>query len=175
MKHLFTFATLRFACVLVFALLSFGTKTADNHKFYYSFTIVRENVMANTIEVEMKFFTDDLERILEEKFKPDFNLGSDEELSDADYYIETYVREHFSLNINDQPLRFTFIGKEVDYDITWCYLEFIRPPSINAITVSNSCLMDLFQEQKNEIDFRFNGWTKRVALTEEHTTETVFN
>ena len=175
MKHLFTSAALRFFGVLGFALISVGAKPADYHKFYHSFTIVRENVMSNTIEVEMKFFTDDLEHILEQKFKPDFNLGGENELDDADRYIQDYLRTNFSLAIDDRPLRFSFIGKDVENDITWCYLEYIRPPSINTITVTNSSLMDLFEGQKNEVDFRFNGWTKRVALTEGHISETVFN
>lgn len=131
--------------------------------------------MANTIEIEMKVFTDDFERMLESAYKPDLNLGSEDEYEETDRIIDEYLRKHFTLLINDVPLQFSYIGKEVENDITWCYLEYIRPPGVNVIEVKNTVLFELFEDQINEASVSFSGWSKRIYLSKEQSSDKLFN
>lgn len=175
MKQLFTFFFFRTSLLTLVCLLGFSVSSFEAHDFHYSFTVVRENARANTIEIEMKVFTDDFERLLESIYKPDLDLGSETEYEDTDELINTYLREHFSVIINDVPLQFSFIGKEVENDITWCYLEYIRPPGVNVIEVKNTVLFELFDDQINEASVSFSGWSKRIHLSKEQSSEKLFN
>ena len=175
MKQLFTFFTFRTSLLTLLCILGFSLSSFDEHDFHYSFTVVRENTMANTIEIEMKVFTDDFERMLESTYKPDLNLGNENEFEEADDIIDEYLRKHFTLAINDVPLQFSYIGKEVENDITWCYLEYIRPPGVNVIEVKNTVLFELFEDQINEASVSFSGWSKRIHLSKEQSSEKLFN
>jgi hypothetical protein len=140
--------------------------TDVDHRFYYSRTVIRPSRFAHTLEMEMRLFTDDLELAIDNDEERSF-LGTDRESSNANYLIENYLRQHFALYINDQYVDFRFFGKEVDFDITYCYLECSIPRSIHSFEIQNTALMDVYYEQVNEIDVTLNGIRKRLMLNYE--------
>ncbi len=145
------------------------------HKFYYSRTVVRHNVQNNALEIEMRIFTDDLERAIGATADIPARLGDDREIEGADQLIEDYLRNHFTIEINGQPMMMRFWGKEVDYDITWCFFEVSNVPDIHVIEVKNTTLTDLFEDQLNEVDLEMAGWERRIQLHREQPSEAVQN
>lgn len=155
---------------LLFLILSVvADSPAENydcadHRFYYSRTVMRPSRQGHTLEIEMRLFTDDLEYAID--LDDDYTrLGTPEESSDANFRIEDYLRSHFALYINDQFTDFRFWGKEVDFDITYCYMEASLPRDVNSFEVLNRVLMDVYNDQVNEIDVTLNGVRKRFSLT----------
>jgi hypothetical protein len=143
------------------------------HKFYYSRTVIRQNVETNALEVEMRIFTDDLERAIQRSEDEAIRLGDEREIDDANQRIEDYLRNHFTIKVNDRELPMRFWGKEVDYDITWCFFEISGIPDINVIEVKNTTLTDLFDDQLNEVDLDMAGWGRRLQLHREQPSEVV--
>jgi hypothetical protein len=132
------------------------------HKFYVSKTTLEVNPRTNETEITMKIFTDDLDRA----------LGQDEKSRNYNL-LPDYVYKHFWLKFNNQPLALSYVGNEIENDITYVYFSIQPAGSANTWEVHNSLLVDAIPEQQNMFDLRWNGNTKTLILTKDHTTELV--
>ncbi len=144
----------------------------EDHKFYYSRTTMRPSRQGYALEIEMRIFTDDLELAIDRENELT-RLGTLVESNDANFRIEDYIRSNFGIYINDQFTDYRFFGKEVDFDITYCYMEASIPHDIYTFEVQNTILMEFFPSQVNEIDVRLNGTRKRLMLTYEWPSELI--
>jgi hypothetical protein len=133
------------------------------HKFYVSKTTLEVNPRTNEAEITMKIFTDDLDRA----------LGQDEKTRDHSA-LPDYVYQHCWLKFNDQPLALNFVGSEIENDITYIYFGIQPVGACHVWEVHNSILMDAIPEQQNLFDLSWNGNTKTLIFTKDHTTEKVF-
>ncbi len=140
------------------------------HKFYVSNNIVEYNARTQLYEVTCKIFTDDLERALAPDGTSLF-LGSEKERNDVNWLIQEYIEKKFKVKINDKPIQFKYIGKEVDPELTHLYFEFAYVDMPNTVTVENTVLFEHFEDQKNIIDLRLNGWNYTMFLTKQKPSE----
>ena len=71
-----------------------------------------------------------------------FFLGTKHEIEETDFYINEYLKENFEIKINEsqEPCSFTFIGKEVEKEVIWCYVEILDVKKIKHIIVINKIL-----------------------------------
>lgn len=143
------------------------------HKFYVSNNIIEYNARTKSYEVTIKIFTDDLERACSPNGESMF-LGGDKEIKDADYLITNYIRKHFKITLNDQLIALSYVGKEIDPELSQLYFEFQFVDAPNTLSVSNTVLFEHFEDQKNIMDIRMNGWSRTVFLTKEHPSEIVY-
>lgn len=142
------------------------------HQFYFSRTVMRQSLDGSKLEIEMRFFTDDLELAISDDGEP-FRLGSDRERSDTKFRIEDYLRQHFIVHINNQFSDYRFWGKEVDHDITYCFLELTLPPDVLVVQIQNTVLMDVYPEQVNEVEFIMMRSTRRLTLNDQWPVQTI--
>lgn len=156
----------------LFICLALCLVSATAHKFYVSNNIIEYNARTGIYEVTMKIFTDDLEKACSPNGAALF-LGSEKEIANADYLIESYLMKNFKIKLNDQPVLMTYIGKEIDPELSQVYFEFRFADAPTTISVTNTVLFEHFQDQKNIIDIRMNGWYRTVFLTRERSSETV--
>ena len=134
------------------------------HKFYVSTTIIEENNLSNTLEITMKIFTDDLESVLEKNKGDALFLGDEKENEFADEWIEAYLKKFFQLKFNDRSYEMKFLGKEVEYDLTYLYFEIAPLPMFTSLEIQNKILMDLYPEQVNIVHLRFSGWEQTLMI-----------
>ncbi len=142
------------------------------HKFYVSNTLIEFNAQSQSYEVTCKLFTDDLERALGGDA---IHLGAENEASNANTLVEEYVRSHFKITFNDQPQLLSFVGKEVENDLTLCYFEMYQATDFNVLKVDNTMLLELFPEQKNIVELTSGGRSQTYILTKDKTAETIFH
>lgn len=133
------------------------------HKFYFSRTLIEENNRENRIEITMRFFTDDLERALSTEEKK-IHFADDPYDPLFNHEVEQYIRNNFEIQINAVPRDYVFLGKQVESDITWCYMEINGFVPVNTLKVTNTCMFDLFSDQVNEVDIKFGGRQQRMTL-----------
>lgn len=136
----------------------------DLHKFYVSTTIIEENILSNSIEITIKIFSDDLERVLEKSATEPIFLGDEKENERAEEWIELYVKKHFNLEFNDRSFEMRYLGKEVEFDLTYLYFEIAPNPGFTSLKIRNSLMMDEFEEQVNIVHLRFSGWEQRLMI-----------
>lgn len=137
---------------------------APAHDFHVSLTEVNFNAKAGTFEVSIRLFTDDLDKAIQLDDRGPTGLITGNETAHIDTRIASYLSRNFRLKVDDRLLSLNFIGKENQLDATWCYLEFAAPSSFASITISNTCLMEVFIDQTNMVTCSAMGKNKSVVL-----------
>ena len=146
---------------------------SDVHDFHYSRFGLQWNAETSTWQGILRVFTDDLEAALsyETPEAVAWRLGDEKEHPQADAAIEAYTTSNWLLtDSTGRPLHWTFIGKEVDYDITFIYLESDSVALDFANFASSRGFHKLFEDQVNEFTLNTNGTELRLWLTAEDPT-----
>jgi len=152
--------------LIIIPLLSFSA-----HKYYVSMTIIKHVKEENSIQITMRFFIDDIEKIVNNRFKKEFKLATDEELIETDKFLNIYIHQKFEIKINNQVIEYAFLGKEYDNDVVFFYLESTDINNISSIEVKNKMLLEMFEEQQNYIKLHINDQIKTMILMRENDKE----
>jgi len=129
-----------------------------------SITDIEYNPESHSLEIVIKFFTDDLEKALEEKWDQRILLATEKEASNTDSLLKVYLASNFSIKQANQIKSMDFIGKESERDYTWVYIECKDYDPESTIWLENKLLIELFEEQANRINFKNNSYSKSVTL-----------
>lgn len=143
------------------------------HPFYFSLTQIDHNPETQSLEITLKLFTTDIEQALEASGTGRLFLGEEKEVAEADRYIETYVRDHLELKVDGQLLEYKFLGKEVELDVVWCYVEVLSVPELKQLEIKNTLLLEMFDEQQNVVQIKVGNQKKSALLRKGSTTETI--
>ncbi|MEE2710011.1 MAG: DUF6702 family protein [Gemmatimonadota bacterium] len=143
------------------ATTSFGQQ---EHPLYISICEIEHNTDTAALELTFKIFTDDLETALEEQGVGKLRLGTDREMENADEYIRRYIEKNVVIQVDDRSVELGYVGKEVEMDVAWCYVEVQGVLSIKSMTVSNTLLFELFEEQTNIVHINANKKKKSLML-----------
>ena len=146
-------------------LISFFLLTSFSHKFYVSISEVNHNVEDATLELSVQMFTDDLEAALEATTDDKLWIGDPErEAVATDSLLAIYLDKKLTVSVNGKEREAVFIGKELEADATWCYLEIQEVDKLEHISIDNRVLMELFDDQKNLVHIYANGDEKSLFL-----------
>jgi hypothetical protein len=138
------------------------------HDYHVSITHIDHNPTTQSLEITTKIFTDDLERAITStpahaERRP-LHLGQEKEAPDANQLILNYLQSHLHLTINGKPAMLLWVGKEVELDLTYCYLEVKGVSHVKELTVENTVLTTLFHDQSNLIHARVGATRKSLNL-----------
>ncbi len=139
---------------LVFSSLSFQ---AELHEFHFGKFEIEHNEENRSLEIAMYLFLDDLEEgITKQEGLEKLYLCTEKETQEATQEMIDYLSSNFVISHKEEKLPMQFIGKELSEDLTavWCYLEIDLPDHTDQISLSNSILMELFEDQKNLVRFK---------------------
>lgn len=153
-------------------LLLLITTSGIIHKFYLSKTIIEFNARSQQFEITCKMFTDDLEHTLTQSSGKPVKLVAGDESADADALIEGYMKQHFKCSIDGVPMEWRWVGKEVENDLTFCYLELYRKPDFTTFTLTNDMLMAFFPDQQNIVDLSIMGNTQTLVFVRDRIQQT---
>ncbi len=137
---------------------------AAPHPFYVSVCTIEHNAKTKALEITFKIFTEDLESVLEEHTKERLRLGSKEESANAERYIQNYLKRCVTLQVDGDTLAFSYVGKEIEVDETWCYVEIANVPSVSKLAIRNTLLMEKFEAQQNIVHVKVGGKQKSLVL-----------
>jgi len=123
------------------------------HKFYFSETLI-EWKNGSDIQVTIKVFADD------------WALATKTTQASPDQQIDTvylqYLQAHFMLEkLNGDPLPIQYIGYEKDGEFLYLYLE-VADSQQGDWRIQQGIMTELFNDQKNLVNYRFNGETKSL-------------
>ena len=123
------------------------------HSFHASISSFDCKKNTSTIEITMKLFTDDIEYALRSLENSDLVLDSKANLHNIDSLIFSYIKMNFVLLLNNKKTELLWIGKEIDNDITWCYLEIENIDKLFELKIKNSLFFSFFDDQLNICHF----------------------
>ncbi|MBT8220429.1 MAG: hypothetical protein KJP00_11415 [Bacteroidia bacterium] len=127
------------------------------HDFHLSNVEIEYNAKAQSLQMIMHLFIDDLEDgIAQSGVDKKLYLCTEREVEGADQYIRDYISSKFSVSVDGQPMEYVFLGKETSEDIVAmdCYLEIENLNSVSEIEISNDLLMEVFDDQVNIIKLK---------------------
>lgn len=138
------------------------------HDYHISKTLIEQSRSGNSLEISMHIFIDDLELALEEQGHSNLFIGTEKEKASAERIVEKYLRDQFFVEVNQQLIPATWIGKEVSKDLrgVWCYLEIPHPEPVETVTVTHSLLFDVYRDQRNIVQVSLNDGRKGFFLLE---------
>jgi len=147
--------------VFMLPLVAFTTL----HEFYVSVTQVDYIKEKQSLQITTRLFIDDFEDLLRQRYDENITLNSEKDERAIDAYIEKYLLSKIQIDINGDFKKMTFIGKEYEDDIVYCYLEISDVDAIDTFEITNELLFDLFNEQQNIVKTNINSKKKSFMLT----------
>jgi len=153
--------------IFTLCLVLQGSSGGMFHEFYVSLTEVRFNSDRNKLEVSMRIFPDDLDRVLLELYGLATHLGTELEPPEADSLLSLYINENFSIRCDTIPVNLVYLGKEPEADAIWSYLESDQIPVPGSFEVTNSILTEVFPDQVNIVQLYVGAWNKGLLLNRE--------
>ena len=143
------------ALLLVFGL--FGLLAP--HDFFISICTIHHDPEEQRLEITWRITTHDLEHTLEPDAGGPLKLGTEREDPRADSLVASYLQRHLRLELHGQRLQPRYLGKEVDLETTYAYLEVDGIADPEGLTVLNTLLQDLFLEQQNIVHLETGAGT----------------
>jgi hypothetical protein len=134
------------------------------HKHYISLTQIDYNEGEKALQITMRFFIDDLEKAVGTRFDKNLALATEDELENANSYIERYLNSKFKLWINGEEQPLNYLGKQYEDDQVFFFLELENVENIEMIEVQNNMLMEVYEEQQNYIKMNIGEIKKTFIL-----------
>ena len=130
------------------ALLLIGSLIAASlpHDFFVSILTIRHQPETQTLDLTWRMTAHDIEQAL--STRGELKLGSAQEHPKADSLLNRYFMEHLTLFQEDKQMTWKWVGKELDGETLYCYLEVDGVYTPNDLLVSNTLLQDVFAEQQ---------------------------
>ena len=138
-----------YVLALVYALLM--------HDIHISKSEVEYNLDSQSLQISTHIYIDDLEEIMgEELGAQNLFVGTEKETDSADYYIYQYVQDHLIFEVDDKPVTYEYIGKELSEDLlaVWVYLEAYNVEKVSSLKITYDVLMNLYDDQKNILSLK---------------------
>ena len=152
--------------IIIFILPLFAFTTM--HKYYISVTQIDYVKERASLQIISRIFIDDFEQALKENYDENIVLAEKNEPEIIETYIGRYLQDKIKLIVNNKEVVHTFIGKEYEGDIIRCYLEVENVKSIESLSITNSVLFDLENDQQNIIKTNINSKNKSFILTHDN-------
>ncbi len=143
------------------------------HNFHVSISNGEVNPKTESLQLYMKIFMDDLEDGILASTNKALNLGKADVHPKADTLISSYILSHFSIKSNDQKLNFRYIGKEIEQDIVFVYLEVPVNVNVKVLTITNTLFFDRFDDQSNIVNIEVRGKVESAFLEKSKPTRTL--
>ncbi len=159
--------------ILIFSLFLFWSVSANSHPFYVSICQIDFNKEHQTLEISVKTFVNDLLLALKEGGSPELFLGEERENEKADDYIYDYLKRNLKIKVNGKTVSYSFIGKELETDVVWSYLEIEGVTELNKIEVECSVLTEVFESQSNIIQVNDGTGIRNLLLSKRKTVDSI--
>ncbi len=154
---------------ILMLLLVMGVNFVKAHPFYVSICQLNYNEQTNSLEISVKTFSDDLLLALENAGRTKIFLGEDKEDPKTDEYIFNYFKTRLNFVVNHEKSALNFVGREIEADVVWTYMEIVNVNDLKSIEVQCSLLTEVLEDQSNIIQVNKNGTIKNLLLNRNKT------
>ncbi len=143
------------------------------HKIHISLTNIEYKKESKTLQITTRLFIDDIENALNKKYGIETELDNERELQNIDSYFKKYLKENLQLVVENKNINLHYLGKEYEDDIVYVYFEMENVQDFKQLTIKNTLLFDIFEDQRNIVKFKKENFQKTIYLTKELFKETL--
>ena len=141
-----------FLCSFFFALCSFKT-----HPYHVGSVEFNYNSKSKTFEISGKFFLDDLENALKEKFGKAVHFNDPKYKTEINELLKKYAEDYLKMKSDNKFLKINYVGFEEDSEAVNIYLESESVNAPKKVEVAVSFLYNLFDDQMNIVHLVVDG------------------
>jgi hypothetical protein len=159
----------RLLLILFFTFTLLGNSM---HPIHVTVTNIDFNLKDKAFDVSIKLFPDDFEGIISKKYNVFLNLGKPNETENANKIIEEYVRNNFSILVNDDKFankKLKLIKKEINEGSLWLFFNYSLSKKIETLQVFNSLLNDYYPDMTNLVIIKLNDSETGYSLNKNTT------
>lgn len=146
-----------------------GVLFSAAHPFYVSITEVAYFPEERLLGVTVRVFTDDLEQVVESWGAEALALGSPKEHVHADQWLASYLDRVVQWRLAGQRITLNWLGKEVEGDVTYMYLEARELSEPRDLVVQSTLFLDQIETQENVVHLRCGDNMASVRLNRSRT------
>ena len=142
------------------------------HPFFISVIDINHNEKEATLEISVRAFTDDLEKMISKEYNVQLDLSLPKQKEKADELIKQYMQKKLALTANGAKCNIEYVGFEIQKESTWSYFEVKNVKQLKQLNVFCEVLFGIDPQQINIIHVKTNGVRKSFELaTPKNTTQ----
>ena len=149
--------------ILLFSVFSLSSAN-EIHPYHVGSVEFNYNSKSETFEISGKFFLDDLENALKEKYGKAVHFNDAKYKSQINAYLIQYCEEYLKLKADNKFLKIKYLGYEEDSETVNIYLESEKVIEPKKVETAVSFLYNLFDDQLNIVHIIVNGTRKSQKL-----------
>ena len=88
---------------------------------------------------------------MEDALKKKFNYNKLP--TNIDELLAQYINDKLQVKVNNKVAQPVWVGKELDEEAYFIYLELPKTSKVNTLEISNAILFDLYEDQTNIVHF----------------------
>ena len=136
---------------LLYTLMILSITAFSMHKYYVSVTEIY--VKPDKLEIIIRTFPDDIENVL----KDTYHINADLSKKQTRKLLQEYMHSHFLIDVDNQPINYQYTGITTEDEFLVILLQANIDKTPQKITVKNTILQDLYDEQKNIVHFFYKN------------------
>ncbi len=149
---------------LLYTFLVLSLSAFSLHKYYVSVTEIY--IKPDKLEIIIRTFPDDIENIIKDSYQAEADISQNQTIE----LLKDYIRSHFYLDIDNQPVNYDFVGITTEDDFLVILLQVNIDTTPQKIRVKNTILQDMYDEQKNIVHFFYNDKKASFILIKQDST-----
>ena len=136
------------------------------HSFHVSVSDIKFKEEQKSIQISTRIFLDDLELALRNfSGQQSLDILEKSEWESVQNMLGEYLLTKVTLEDEKGRIyELNYLGAEIEDDVMWCYLEVEKVKKVKSITVTNTVLHEVWEDQENLVHFRAFGDVKSARL-----------
>lgn len=133
------------------------------HPFHLSICEIEHDTQSESLQITIRLFQDDFELALDKIGGP-VGFFSETEEAEAKKILQQFFDSHLKITVDKKDMTHQLLGFELEDNVVWCYLEIVKVPLLQEVTVRNTVLLDTFDDQINLAHIRYQGHVKSLKF-----------
>lgn len=134
------------------------------HAFHVSVCEIVFDNDQRQLEITHRIFHDDLELALTEWSGQKVDILNPSDPQWLDSLIGGYLQEKTIYTLNGKDVKSNYLGAEREEGVMYCYQVIPSVKKLKSLNVSNTVLMEIFDDQSNVIHVESQDETKSLKL-----------
>ena len=134
------------------------------HPFFVSVIDINHNEKEATIEISVRCFTSDIEKMIAADTKTTIDLSQVNQKIKADALLKAYLTKKLRLSVNGAKTNLEYVGFEIQKESTWTYFEIKNIKQLNQLNVLCEVLFGVNDQQINIFHVNAKGNRKSYEL-----------
>lgn len=135
------------------------------HPFYVSVTEIEYNAGEKALEMSIKVFTDDFEKVLVKATGGPVDIYRPKDKALLEKQIADYFKKHLLIKADGKPLVLEYVGYEIEEQSTFGYFQVSNlAKAPKKIEISNAIFYEVYEKQISIMHLNIGGSRKSTKL-----------